>query len=84
MDKGVAMKPHHARRLTLMELLVVIAILVSLQLPALRNAREMARQALCIGNQRRLALIVTRYADDFDGHVEKVRSSLPYARVMLQ
>lgn len=57
---------------TLIELLVVIAIiamLASLLLPALSNAREMARKAKCISNLRQSYMILTMYADDNDGFI---------------
>jgi prepilin-type N-terminal cleavage/methylation domain-containing protein/prepilin-type processing-associated H-X9-DG protein len=53
---------------TLIELLVVVAIiavLVALLLPALGRARENARQALCLANQRQLGLAVTLYVQDY-------------------
>lgn len=49
---------------TLVELLVVVAvigILAGLLLPAVLNARERARQATCMNNQRELALGVLQY-----------------------
>jgi prepilin-type N-terminal cleavage/methylation domain-containing protein/prepilin-type processing-associated H-X9-DG protein len=54
---------------TLIELLVVIAIislLVSILLPSLQNAKELARQALCKTNLRQIALGGLFYAEDFD------------------
>ncbi len=54
---------------TLIELLVVIAIiavLFSMLLPGLRQARELALQAACLGNVRQLGVAIQTYATDFD------------------
>ncbi len=55
---------------TLIELLVVIAIvafLAALLLPALRNAKESARSAACIGNLRQIGVSLHLYASEFGG-----------------
>jgi prepilin-type N-terminal cleavage/methylation domain-containing protein len=55
---------------TLIELLIVVAIialLVSILLPSLAAAREMANGAICASNLRSVYLAATFYANDFDG-----------------
>ena len=54
---------------TLIELLVVIAIislLVSILLPSLSRAKDLAESVLCMANQRQLALSFAYYCDDND------------------
>ncbi len=53
---------------TLIELLVVvaiIAILAAMLLPVLGRARETARVAACMNNQKQMAVCLAMYADDY-------------------
>ncbi len=60
------------RAFTLIELLVVIAIialLVSILMPSLKKAKELARRAVCSSNQHSIVLAANMYAADFNGQV---------------
>ena len=55
---------------TLIELLVVIAIIAILAgmiMPALSNAREVARSSQCLGNQKQISMMLSLYADNSRG-----------------
>ncbi len=57
---------------TLIELLVVIAIialLLSIMVPSLRNAKEMAKRIYCMHNLKSMTLIWTMYTNANDGSV---------------
>ncbi len=63
------------RGFTLIELLVVIsiiAVLISLLLPALKNAREGARMTICGGNLRQIHMVLNIYADEHRGYYPRV------------
>ncbi len=66
----------HRRAFTLIELLVVIAIialLVSILMPSLQKAKEMAKDVICLSNQKNISLAIYLYAQDYE-------DTLPYTR----
>ena len=48
-------------------MIAIIAILASMLLPALANAREMARRILCTNNLRQNGIVHLMYTNDFEG-----------------
>jgi prepilin-type N-terminal cleavage/methylation domain-containing protein/prepilin-type processing-associated H-X9-DG protein len=66
----IAMNKRNA--FTLIELLVVIAIialLVSILMPSLQKAKELAKTVVCSSNLRSMTLAVNLYAEDYDDQI---------------
>ncbi len=63
------MKVRRARAFTLIELLVVIAIiaiLAAILFPVFAQAREKARQTVCLSNNKQIGLAFMQYVQDYD------------------
>lgn len=65
---------------TLIELLVVIAviaILAALLFPVFAQARESARKASCLSNQRQLGAAIAMYTQDYDEQLPNAMNGFP-------
>lgn len=73
--------PSSSNGFTLIELLVVVAIialLVSILLPALKGARQLAKSAVCGSNLKQYGLASELYANDYNGWLAPVYYGYQY------
>ena len=66
------------KRFTIIELLVVISIIVilaSMLLPALKNAKEKAKQMICLSNHKQFSVLLNNYTGDFNDCMFILRTS---------
>lgn len=81
MGKKVQTGQVKGRGFTLIELLVVvsiIALLVSILLPSLNKAREMAKRTVCLSSLKSIGLVMHMYADDHEGVFVTCKWQIPY------
>lgn len=82
------MRKDRQKAFTLIELLVVIAIialLVSILLPSLNKAKDLANQVVCGSNQHSIGIALLMYANDYDGRLPMplVKSGVIYGTGVL-
>ena len=66
------------KKFTLMELLIVvavIAILLSLLLPSLSKARDRAKTAVCLSNQKQITVAIQMYSSRYDNTLPRAGNS---------
>ena len=85
MQQGPHRMIFHCKTFTLIELLVVIAIiaiLAGLLLPALNQARKMAKGVQCTANRKTFAILFANYANDYKEYLipSKMTTPPPYNR----
>ena len=72
---------------TLIELLVVIAIiaiLAAILFPVFAQARESARQSLCLSNGKQIGMAMLMYSQDYDERLPPIGSATEPVRTRLR
>jgi prepilin-type N-terminal cleavage/methylation domain-containing protein/prepilin-type processing-associated H-X9-DG protein len=61
-------KPHAFTLIELLVVIAIIAILAAILFPVFAQARDKARQAACLSNERQMATGIAMYRQDWDSH----------------
>ena len=75
---------HHYSLIELLVVIAVIVILAGLAIPALRSARESARKAQCLGNQKNLGTYIQQYAVNNDRKMNVISNWSTWYRDLIQ
>jgi prepilin-type N-terminal cleavage/methylation domain-containing protein len=70
--RPAARSPRRRAAFTIIELMVVVAIialLVAILVPMLQEAKESAREALCVANLRQISAVLVNYSQSFEGRI---------------
>lgn len=73
-------KKHETKGFTLIELLVVIsiiALLLSILMPSLSKAKELAKRTVCAANERQIAMAFMLYSQEYNGMIVPDRGIRP-------